>query len=373
MYKLVGKLYHMKKTYFFILSVIFLGDIFAQCNGRYNSEIFSSTSVTTVNYSDVYTGLEHRMDIYTAVGDTATNRPVVIYLHGGSFYAGDKTLSDCVDFCNAFAKRGYVAISMNYRLANILTFLTSNTEQYRAVLRAVADLKSAIRYIRKDFSNGNAMGIDPNTIFIGGYSAGAVAAIHTAYIDTIVDLNSTILAQLSAIGGNLEGDAGNDGFSSEVNAVFSFAGGIHETTWIDALDEPLVSCHGTADQTVDYNCANAMSNPNLLVLCGSGQMHPKADSVGVINAHLSFPGEDHDWASFGNTNPKFIQAVGFTSDFLYNLLPCNQTTQVVNVLPTERKLMKVVDILGRESALQQHGVLLFIYNDGKVEKKFMIK
>ena len=201
----------MKKLYFLAVTFLLTTFAIAQCNGRYQTEIFSNTNVATVDYSDVYTGLEHRMDIYTATGDTVSDRPVIFYLHGGSFYSGDKSMTDCVDFCNAFAKRGYVAVSLNYRLANIITFLSSNNEQYKAVLKAVADLKAGIRFIRKDYVNGDPYAIDPNTIFIGGYSAGAVAALHTAFIDSISDLSATIQALMPTIGGTLEGDAGNDG------------------------------------------------------------------------------------------------------------------------------------------------------------------
>ena len=38
------------------------------------------------------------MDIYTPDGDTVTNRPVILYMHGGAFYAGEKGSVDCVDF-----------------------------------------------------------------------------------------------------------------------------------------------------------------------------------------------------------------------------------------------------------------------------------
>ena len=117
----------MKKVYFLAVALLATTFVMAQCNGRYQTEIFTSTDVATINYSDVYTGLEHRMDIYTATGDTGSNRPVIFYLHGGSFYSGDKSMTDCIDFCNAFAKRGYVAVSLNYRLANIISFLSSKS------------------------------------------------------------------------------------------------------------------------------------------------------------------------------------------------------------------------------------------------------
>ena len=83
----------MKKLLTLLLFVSIYNYSFSQCNGRYETEIFSSVSVNTVNYSDVFTGFEHEMDIYLADGDTETNRPVVIYMHGGSFYGGDKNES----------------------------------------------------------------------------------------------------------------------------------------------------------------------------------------------------------------------------------------------------------------------------------------
>jgi carboxylesterase type B len=170
------------------------------------------------------------MDIYTADGDTEINRPVIIYMHGGSFTGGDKSTSDCVDFCESFAKRGYVTISMNYRLANnVISFLTSNETQFETVLKAVYDAKSVVRFLRKDFENGNNYSIDTSTIFVGGYSAGAVVAIHQTYIDAVDDLPSLFtdnngntfnvqnLATTIGSGNELEGDAGNYGFSSRAS------------------------------------------------------------------------------------------------------------------------------------------------------------
>ena len=317
---------------------------YSQCNGRYQDEIFSSVSVNTVNYSDVYTDFRHEMDIYTPDGDTETNRPVVFYMHGGSFTGGDKNLTDCVDFCTSMAKRGYIAISSNYRLSPIpLTFVLNQEEQYRTVLKAVADIKSAVRYIRKDHANGNTLGSDPNGIYIGGYSAGAVLSLHLAYIDQISDLpTSPIDVQdlVNSIGGTLEGDAGNDGYSSEIHGVISFAGGINDLNWMDANDEPVVFVQGDADGTVSYNCAPGLGMSTVLVLCGTGEMKPQADLVGITNDALTYSGEGHGWGASGSGNALFDTAVQFAVDFLYPLLPCNNITsnnelnhQELNIYP----------------------------------------
>ena len=228
----------------------------------------------------------------SADGDTEVNRPVIIYMHGGSFIGGDKSEPDCVDFCENFAKKGYVTASANYRLANnAQNFALFQEEQYTTVLKVVADIKAAIRYFRKSIVNGNPYGIDGSAIFIGGYSAGAVAAIHSAYIDSISDLPISITYLdiltgqtvdfnpqdlINTIGGNLEGDAGNYGFSSEVSGVISFAGGINDINWIDSNDEPIVSCQGDADQTVNYNCGPGLNIPTVFTLCGAAEIHPKA-------------------------------------------------------------------------------------------------
>ena len=394
-----------------LLSLTFVSTlIFAQCNGRYQTEIFSSVTKTTVNYSDVYTDNAHEMDIYTPDGDTEINRPLILFIHGGSFYGGDKTNIDCQDFCETFAKKGYVTASVNYRLVsliNIVSFLSNYDEQYEEVLKATVDVKAAIRYFRKDFANGDTYGIDPNTIFVGGTSAGGVTAVHLAYIDNISDLPTTpldIQAVATSLGG-LEGDAGNLGYSSEVSGVISFAGGINTLSWIDSNDEPIVSCQGDADATVNYNCGPGLNNPSVLTLCGSGEMHPQADLVGILNDKLIFPGEGHTWFASGNSDPLFLQALDFTSTFLFPLLPCNTlppipswdcvgnacvdlgtgngqhlTLAACNAVcavsaieehATNKKLLKVTDLLGRETKGTKNEVLFYIYTDGTVEKKYI--
>ena len=363
----------MKKTLLFIIILLTSNIIYSQCNGRYQAEIFNSITKNTVNYSDVYNDNEHEMDIYSAINDSATNRPVILYLHGGSYTGGDKSLVDCIDFCESMAKRGYVTASINYRLANIISFLTSNETQYETVLKSVADAKAAIRYFRKSYDNGNPYGIDPNTIFIGGYSAGAVTAIHLAYIDLISDLPTSpvnVQAIVNNVGGSngLEGDAGNLGYTSSVSGVISFAGGINDINWIDQNDEPLVSIQGDLDLTVNYNCGPGMNNPLILNLCGAGEMHPKADDVNLLNDKLIFNGTDHSWAAAGNNNPKFVQAVDFTSNFLFPLLPCNNTTNISEEIK-EKVLVKIVDVIGQQTKIIKNKPLILIYSDGSIEKR----
>ena len=103
----------MKKyTYLLFILISHLG--YTQCSDRYLNEIFSAVTTTSnVNYSETYSDVFHQMDVYKPAGDSEVNRPLIIYMHGGSFYGGDKVMTDCVDFCESFAKRGYVCASIN--------------------------------------------------------------------------------------------------------------------------------------------------------------------------------------------------------------------------------------------------------------------
>ena len=371
----MAKINVMKKIIFLLSFILIYHLSFSQCNSRYDTEIFSSVTKTTVNYSDIYSDNKHEMDVYTPDGDTETNRPLILFMHGGSFTGGSKELIDCVDFCESFAKRGYVTASVNYRLAsNPINFMLDQELQYRTVFKAIADIKSAIRYFRKDYNNGNTYNIDENTIFIGGTSAGGVIAVHLAYVDNISDLPTSpidVQSIANSLGG-LEGDAGNDGYSSEVSGVISFAGGINDVNWIDALDEPLVSIQGDADVIVNYNCGPGQGVATILTLCGTAEMHPQADDVGLINNNLVYPGEGHTWFVSGNSNSKFTQAVEFTKDFLYPLLPCNSTTNISLINSPEKKLLKIVDILGKEVEQTTNQTLFYIYTNGEVEKRISI-
>jgi acetyl esterase/lipase len=125
----------MKKT---ILRIFLLTGLFASAQNRYLTELFPnvtttsgvnfSTNIPTVkttnlfgyrianeeSYGEATTTL--KMDIYQPTGDTNTNRPVIIFAFGGGFVNGSRTENSMVKLCQAFAKRGFVTASIDYRL-----------------------------------------------------------------------------------------------------------------------------------------------------------------------------------------------------------------------------------------------------------------
>ena len=48
-------------------------------------------------------------------------------------------------------------------------------------------------------------------------------------------------------------------------------------------------------------------------------------------------------------------------------------TGIIEVNNTPKQLIKIVDVIGRETPFKPNTPLLYIYNDGTVERKMIIK
>lgn len=315
------------KLLMYLIVSLFSNALLAQ-NTRYIDAVFSDVDISTVNYSDVFSDAAHKMDIYQPKNDTATNRPVIFYIHGGAFYAGDKSTQDCIDFCTHFAKKGYVAVSVNYRLANAFLFLINQDVQLEAVLKSMADVKAAVRYFSKDAQTSNTYKIDTNSVFIGGYSAGGVCALHTAWVDSESEIDTKLLQVLKNSIKTLDGDAGNAGYACNIKALFSMAGAIYNTSYASENDQPAWLGHATNDGTVSYNCAPALNNPMVLTLCGTGKIYPRLDSVGVMYDTMILSKGDHAWPGLGNKGDDFVNAVEEIAEFFYPMLPSKTSSSV---------------------------------------------
>jgi hypothetical protein len=296
---------------------------------RYDQPVFSTADIllnVTYGANIDYQGNNQvlKMDIYQPGGDTLSARPLIIFAHGGSFIAGDKSNGDQVNLCMAFAKRGYVTATFNYRLGIAMPIGASTATD--AVYRAVQDMKAAIRFFRQDAATTNAYKIDPNMIFIGGTSAGGFTALQTAYMDTYAELPSTID---TSVLGDLEGNTGNPGYSTDVNAVINLCGALGDASWIVPNDPPLCSMHGTADNVVPYGSQMLylLGFVPIMVVDGSFAIHSYLNTI-------SFPHRMYTWAGAGHVpydgSTPAAQAyldttVRFVSNFLYDYLGCIPT------------------------------------------------
>jgi hypothetical protein len=217
-----------------------------------------------------------------------------------------------------FAKRGYVCVSINYRLG--IPFPIDQNNAMKAVFRATQDMKAAIRFMRKDAATANQYKIDPATIFGGGSSAGAFTALHAAYLDEYSELP----AQLdTTVMGSIEGNSGTPGYSSGINAVIDLCGALGNKTWIHPGDVPFVAMHGTNDGTVPYGTAliYVLGAFPVMVVDGSYSIAGYADTIGVANDFYTYFGADH--VPYVTSTAYMDTTVRFVSNFLYRYLGCN--------------------------------------------------
>ena len=302
------------------------------CNGvRYVTKTFTvNTAPTTVQYgrNTALNGTvkQLRMDIYQPDGDVATNRPVLMFAFGGSFIGGTRTDATVVQVCKAFAARGYVTCAIDYRIYDGIPIPLPDSNKFaHLVVKAVADVKAAARYLRKTAANGNPYRINPEIILAGGISAGGIATIHAAYLRDVTDAPALIqgfLASNGGIHGNTDDPAGSAMmYSDSINGVVNYFGGLYRKEMLDAGEVPLVSIHGTADNIVPYYYGYAnVGGTNIITINGSGRNHPRADAMNVPNRLITVPGGGHgDFL----TNAMWTDSMDVTSTrFMYDNVLC---------------------------------------------------
>ncbi len=296
------------------------------CDGsRYLEQVFEDVEVTT----DVLFGnnttiggneKELLMDVYYPAGDEAASRPVVMVAFGGSFIGGDKEQLGWM--CRDYSKRGFVAVSIEYRLYDLPLFPLPETEDMQNVVtKSVGDMKAAIRYLREDAAADNTFNIDPDWIFVGGVSAGAICALHTAALDD-TDPFDEVLDSLLILNGGIEGNSSdNFEYSSEVQGVINFSGALADASFLDAGDPPIVSVHDDMDGTVPYNEGYAsVFGLDIAYMEGSGVIHPLADELGIKNELWTFENSPAHISYLGTSNESVEGIIDYTAAFLYDIL-----------------------------------------------------
>jgi len=187
------------------------------------------------------------LDIYQPGDDYIKKRPLVVFVHGGAFFFGDKESRMQQIITDYVVKRGFVLASINYRLG---TSITPGAIE-RAIFRNVQDTRAALRYLVR---HKEKYGIDEEQIYLVGSSAGGIISLTTAFMDEHEVYSSTgrgLFRQREDLGG-LD-DSGNDLRDSfKIAGVASMWGGI---TNLEMLDNniPALLFHGTADRIVPHD------------------------------------------------------------------------------------------------------------------------
>ena len=262
------------------------------------------------------------MDIYEPMGDTLTSRPVIIFLHSGSFFLGSNEADDMVDLSIASAKRGYVSVSMEYRLG--LNILSSYSGE-RAVYRGVQDASAAIRYLREFHEEYN---IDPNKIFIWGSSAGSFIGLHLAFSQEDERPESTFGGTSDPDLGCMDCTGNTYSHDNKPNALVSCWGAVGDLDWIDIEDNiPTLMFHGSLDPIVPMGSGFPFTiNITLPVVYGSSLIHDRLNELDIENELYVGNNEFHEyWGTlngswFGGPNDYYTQIKNNAYNFLYNQL-----------------------------------------------------
>ncbi|MFK7757343.1 MAG: T9SS type A sorting domain-containing protein [Flavobacteriales bacterium] len=266
------------------------------------------------------------MDIYQPdqAVDEVTERPVIIYVHTGNFLPpplngspnGRKDDKVAIELCQQWAKRGYVAVSIEYRLGwnPIAETVQERTGTLlNAVYRAIHDVKHGVRTLRRDAIAENTYGIDESRIALygqgsGGYVSQAYVTLDNPSVELFLekfrpdpfDASVSYIDTLAV--GNPEGLNGTltlyqnaDNISSEVHMSANAGGALADESWLEAGDVPMVSFHSVRDDFAPFTEGTVIvptTNEPVVAVMGSNFFIQKANDLGNNDVFASIPDGD---------------------------------------------------------------------------------
>lgn len=282
------------------------------------SKIFSGGLVNSFGKDNI----DLTMDVYVPEG-IASPKPLIMFIHGGAFYIGDKQEPAYVDFCTHFAQMGYVTASINYRLG----FHIGKGEIERAQYAALQDAHAAMRYL---VSKAEEIGIDPDRLYVAGSSAGSITALGLAFMKE----KDRPKASYGGKGlfnrdnmGRIDGAGNEIRTKFSIRAVANMWGAVPSTDILSNGKSAIISFHGTEDTVVPYNqglpfgdAPEAVAGLLAETMYGSVCIDSVARAIGLRSEFYPFPGEGHAFNTMGkakmpNANHKIIR--GHITDFFF--------------------------------------------------------
>ncbi|MEO0493880.1 MAG: alpha/beta hydrolase, partial [Actinomycetota bacterium] len=260
--------------------------------------------------SDEAKTIDLLLDVYEPVRDDDVVMPAVVMIHGGGFTGGSKEHQALSDMAYWFAERGWVAYSINYRLAGDIGTLPADypvppaeanakqQEQVRALYPACRDAKAAIRWVK---ATADDYSIDPELVSVVGGSAGSNLAITLGVsdegdctddisLDDDPTLATTNLDQSSSVATVIDHWGGS--------AVLTIVEMLESGTRFDATDAPMSIVHGTEDPTVAFSEAE--------------RLRAAYDETGVPYAWHPLEGKGHSaWGATIDGRPLVESAADF--------------------------------------------------------------
>jgi len=254
-----------------------------QSQQRYQEAWFDKILKETYTYA-TKDGVNLDLDIYRSENDSETNRPTIIYVHGGGFSGGERDNEKIQKFSNKLAGFGYVVVSISYRLTRKgePTGFGCNcpaNDKLNTFYSAVEDILDATFFL---IQNRLQFGINPQKIILAGSSAGAEAILNAAYQPPYC--------------------YGLDSGPVSYAGVISMAGAIPDTTVIyEESAVPSLLFHGTDDKLVPYATAPHhycdKEDTGYLILHGSKPIASKLKDLNVPYWLHSTCGGGHELAN----------------------------------------------------------------------------
>ena len=252
------------------------------------------------------------LDMLCPTPEPSAPLPAVIYLHGGGWFAGERSTALYPWLNPLLAAHSFITVSITYRLSGQAIFPAQ-----------IYDAKAAVRWLR---ANAELYHIDPEHIGVWGDSAGGQ------------------LAALLGVTGDLpllEGNCGSSGFSSRVQAVVTraapsdflgtgglmindapspvtqlFGGTIYERQEMMRLASPIYHVnntappfqivHGTLDETVPFDQAQRLYEA-LDAVGVEVSFLPIQDAYHNLCAEEHLPWTDEKWEEMGWEALAFFQ------------------------------------------------------------------
>jgi acetyl esterase/lipase len=198
-------------------------------------------------------GRKEKLDLYFPSGDFRSNRPAVVFIHGGGFTGGDKaeyrSASVSADLCRA----GYVVVSCNYVLGP--------KDKPGVWPQNIADCRNAVRWLR---AHAKELGVNPDKIAVAGGSAGGYLALMVGLSDDKTGPGGDPAAKHSAKVSAVIDMYGVVNFSKHGKGIVPGTSPAEQAAYLpesqcDAQDPAVLILHGTADTTVDIAQSDDMA------------------------------------------------------------------------------------------------------------------
>ena len=234
------------------------------------------------------------LDLYVPDVDlSGKSVPAMVIIHGGGFTGGSRNQAPLVDYAERFAAQGYIAISIDYRVAPQIPELSpqfallysqlitaeegAESRQGLGMFSAMEDSLKAIAWL-ENFAQ--LRGVEISDLGLLGGSAGAVTSLNIAY--GLNDYGFAVPEFKVVV--NHWGNLLIDQESSKPS--------------ITADEAALISVHGTEDPIVPYS--------------GSVEIHTRADEIGLTAELITSEGAGHGFNQNRLWDSESFEGSGYT-------------------------------------------------------------